>query len=237
LDPQAVATREIAEDFRDVLEKLVNARIEGANVVKEHAGDKQLRETLGSAVNAKRQLYKSTANRMLSRASDELTANDYVALGYEYQLDSEFDKAKECYLNALDKPQTSRLERVNVLRSLGALYLTSTVLHDRGKGEGYFRDAVQLTNGLTDDYSRYTTGYTHEVLGMALMSNRYPEWRASIESARESYEAMSPSNILRQFALDSLELRLQQTGYGVPIPPALTPPRAHDAAVVEQSSR
>lgn len=217
-------TRETAEDFHDVLEKLLDTRIQTIKVVEEHSTNVARREALGAALNAKRQLYMSTANRILRRASDELTANDYLALGFEYQQDSEFETAEKWYLTALQLPEQSNMERVAIQRSLGGLYLSQTVLHDRVRGEKYFRDALELTNGQTDDNSRYTTGYTHEFLGMALMANRYPEWKGSIDSARENYEAMSPANVVRQWAIDSLNLRLQQTGHGVPVPPPQSPP-------------
>jgi len=221
-------TQETADTFREMIEKLVDARIVSTNVFSENSRDVARREFLSAAVNAKRQLYKSTAHRMLARASKELTANDYLALGYEYQQDAEFEPAQQCYLAALKLRGKSRLEEVNVRRHLGALYLSPTVLHDRERGERYFREAIGLTSGQTDDYSRYSTGYTEEMLSMSLLANRYPGSEAAIQAARASYEAMDSRNVLRQAAIDSLNLRLQPTGQVIPVPPSTTPPRPPD---------
>ena len=138
---------------------------------------------------------------------------------------AEFEPAQQCYLAALKLRGKSRLEEVNVRRHLGALYLSPTVLHDRERGERYFREAIGLTSGQTDDYSRYSTGYTEEMLSMSLLANRYPGSEAAIQAARASYEAMDSRNVLRQAAIDSLNLRLQPTGQVIPVPPSTTPPR------------
>jgi hypothetical protein len=230
-------TQEIADNFREVIEKLVDARIAGANIYREYSADIATLEALSAAVNAKRQLYKSTANRMMERASEELTAIDYVTLGYEYEVDAEFEKAEECYLAALTLPEKSTLEKVNMLRNLGRLYLSPTALHNRDRGEQYFRDAIALTNGQADDYSRYLTGFTQEMLSMALLASRYPEWDASSESAQENYEAMSAGNVLRQAAIDSRALRLKQVALGVPVPPSTTPPRSPDVVAAQSPAR
>jgi tetratricopeptide (TPR) repeat protein len=225
--------RESAAAFREVLQKLVDLRIQVNSTFREYADDAGTREFLSGALNVKRQLYKATAAGILVRASDELAANDYVTLGYEYQNDSEFENARSCYLAALEKTGDSRLDRVNVLRNLGALLLQPTTLHDRSTAEGYFREAVELSNGQPDDYSRYTTGYTYEMLGIGLLANRYPEWRPAIQAARENYEAMTPTNSLRQAALDSLDLRQGSAGLAFAIPPTKSPPSPADAAALE----
>ncbi|MDX6676879.1 MAG: hypothetical protein QOE31_931 [Solirubrobacteraceae bacterium] len=221
-----------ADEFRDVLQSLVDLRIQTNTVFREHSDDAATREFLSGALNVKRQLHKATAARILDRAAGELTANDLATLGFEYQNDSEFGQAMACYERALERTGESRLERVNVLRSLGGLLLLPTPLHDRTTGEGYFREAIGLTNGQPDDYSRYTTGYTYEMLGMGLLMHRYPEGRAALDAARENYEAMAPANFLRQAALASLDLRRGQAGLAVPLPPAKPPPNPTDAAAL-----
>lgn len=221
-----------ADEFRDVLQSLVDLRIRTYEDELRWAQDAGPREFLSGALNVKRQLYKATAARMLNRASSELTANDFATLGYEYQSDSEFRDALRCYEEALARAVESTIERVSVLRNLGGLLLQPTTLHNRARGEGYFREAISLTNGQTDDYSRYTTGYTYEMLGMGLLANRYPDWREAIETARENYEAISPTNPLRQYALDGLELRKSQSGVAVAVPPDKPPPNRFDPDVL-----
>jgi tetratricopeptide (TPR) repeat protein len=224
----------MADEFRDVLQKLVDLRIKSNDTFRAHADDAATREFLSSALNAKRQLYKATAARILDGASAELAANDYATLGYEYQNDSEFEAALECYLEALARTRTSesRLERVNVLRSLGMLLLLPTALHDRARGERYLREAIELTSGQSDDYSRYTTGYTYDMLAMGLLAGRYPDWKDAADAARQNYEAMSPNNPLRQAALDSLNLRQAQTT--APVLAPKPPPSPADAASLER---
>jgi tetratricopeptide (TPR) repeat protein len=227
-----------AEDFREVLEKLVDARIQLFGVMQQHAHDTYGRETLSFAINAKRQLYKSTAARMLKTAKDELTANDCATLGQEYQSDSEFENALMCYEAALDHVGGSVLEHVNALRSLGGFYLAPSTLHDRAQGEDRYRQAVALLDcGDDDDYNRYQLGLTHESWGLGLAA-RYPGWQEHVDRAREYYESMSVANPLRGYALESLELHLaQRTAQAAPIapppqqqqPPA-TPPAARSRA-------
>ena len=217
-------TAETADEFRAVLQHLIDLRMQWADVSERYRQDPATMEFLSGALNGKRQLYKSTATRMLARASTELTANDYSTLGYEYQADSEFASARRCYELALGKVGESLIERVVVLRSLGGLLLLPTTLLDRSTGEGYLREAVALTNGLTDDNSRFTTGYTYELLGMALWTNRYPEWKLAIAAARENYEAMSLTNPQRASALENL--RRRQDGVVAPmLPPKASPER------------
>jgi hypothetical protein len=222
-----------ADEFRNVLQQLVDLRIQLNDIFREYANDAQTREFVSSALNTKRQLYKATAARILDRAAGDLAANDFATLGFEYQNDSEFGNALKCYRRALEITGDSQLERVNVLRNIGALLLQPTTLHDRRAGEAYFREAIDLTNGQTDDYSRYTTGYTYEMLAMGLLVNRYPEWREALASAREHYEAMTLTNPLRQAAIDSLNIR-QGTEALATVPPATTPPPSPaDAAALE----
>jgi hypothetical protein len=222
-----------ADEFRNVVQQLVDLRIQVNSVFREYANDTQTREFVSSALNVKRQLHKATAARILKRAAGELAANDFAALGYEYQSDSEFGDALRCYQRALERTADSQLERVNVLRSLGALLLQPTTLHDRRAGEAYFREAIELTNGQTDDYSRYTTGYTYEMLAIGLLVNRYPEWRVALATAGEHYEAMTSENPLRQAAIDSLNMR-RATAVPATLPPATKPlPNPADAAALE----
>lgn len=219
-------TSETAEDFRAVVEKLVDARMQLFGVMRQYAQDTAGRETLSYAINAKRQLYKSTAARMLERAKDELTANDYATLGQEYQQDSEFESALACFKRALEHVGDSVLEHVNALRSLGWAYLAPSTLHDRAEGERCYRKAAELLDrGEDDDYNRYQLGLTHENWGFGL-AGRYPDWHEHVDLAREHYESMSTANPLRGYALESLDMHLaqQQGAQPVAIPPARQPP-------------
>jgi len=218
-----------AEDFREVLEKLVDARIQLFGVMQQHAHDTYGRETLSFAINAKRQLYKSTAARMLESAKDELTANDCATLGQEYQSDSEFENALMCFKAALDHVGGSVLEHANALRSLGGFYLAPSTLHDRAQGEDCYRQAVTLLDrGDDDDYNRYQLGLTHENWGLGL-APRYPGWQEHVDRAREYYESMSAANPLRGYALESLDLHLTQRGtQAAAIPPQPPTPPSPD---------
>jgi tetratricopeptide (TPR) repeat protein len=181
-------------------------------------------EALSSALNNKRQLYKSTVRQMVGRVADSLTAYDYMTLGFEHQQDAEIEKAQEYYASALAVEEQDEIERVTALRYLGALFLSLTKYHDRAKGDAYYREAVEITYGKMDDYSRYTTGYTYEQWAIALAANRYPEYRRHFEAAREHYEAMHQTNQLRSTALKAFELRLARVMEGLPVPPAPVKP-------------
>ena len=225
-----------ADEFRDVVQKLVDLRIEWFSIQRTYADDPALdpearraaawaRDTVYGALNNKRQLHKATAARIMSKAADQLTPDDYVTLGFEYQADAELRNALDCYQRALARTDPARpMQHVNVLRSLGGLLLLpGTPLHNRSEAEGYLRDAISLTNGQTDDSSRYATGWSYEMLGLGLKSNRYPEWRAALQTAIENYEAMSPANALRQQAIDRVRF-YQADGTPGFVPPSTKPP-------------
>jgi tetratricopeptide (TPR) repeat protein len=227
---------ESTDAFRAAVQSLVDLRITGIGFMREYADDVRARDYVNSAINNKRQLHKATAARIMSRVSSQLTADDYITLGSEYEADSEFENALDCYREALRKTADSqRVQRVTVLRSLGGLLLQPTRLQDRTKGETYFRDAIELTNGQTDDYSRYTTAYTYETLGMALLQNRFPEWRQMIDTAREYYEAMAPENELRQDSINNLNARLG-TGPALPPPPTNLPRSPAEIAALDATN-
>lgn len=147
-------------------------------------------------------LYKSTATRILARASGELSANDYAILAYEYWSDSEYPSALRYYQSALRRIGGGKMERLAVLRSLGALLLQPSDFRDPALAKRYFSEALGMTAGLPDDYSRYTTGYTHEMFGFGLLllagsdptSRESAHWQNELGDARRCYEEIAPMN-------------------------------------------
>src|SRR5450755_3549654 len=110
---------ETADEFRNVLEKIIDVRIKWNDAMRQYAKDPKALESIGQALNAKRQLYKSTATRILDRADHELTANDYATLAYEYASDSEYSSALRYYERAVKRTGEGKMERIAVLRSFG----------------------------------------------------------------------------------------------------------------------
>lgn len=182
------------------------------------------KEALSGALNARRLLLKSTAAQMVDRIREGLLVNDYLVLGYQHQLDSDFHRARQYYERALDVARDDVMGQINALRSLGSLCLSATPFHDPEKGDRYFERALELSRHNIDEYSIYTTGHTLESWGWALVGANHPAGLDRVQQAAETYARMSTANPLRDSALAALEHRraLAEAGSSQPIAPTET---------------
>lgn len=145
------------------------------------------KEALSGALNARRLLLKSTAAQMVDRIREDLLVNHYLVLGYEHQLDSDFHRARQYYERALDVARDDVMGEINALRSLGSRCLSATPFHDPEKGDRYFERALELSRHNIDEYSIYTTGYTLESWGWALVGANHPAGLDRVQQAAETY--------------------------------------------------
>lgn len=76
---------------------------------------------------------------------------------------------------------------INALRSLGSRCLSATPFHDPEKGDRYFERALELSRHNIDEYSIYTTGYTLESWGWALVGANHPAGLDRVQQAAETY--------------------------------------------------
>ena len=206
--------RETAINFREVLEKLIMMRMESARIWAEFQDPNLIhtKEMLSAALNARRLLLKSTAAQMVERINDGLLADDYLTLGAEHQIDSDYLNALGYFQKALSVKNSSLTSQINAHRSIGSLYLSAPPLRNLEQAEHHWQKALSLSANRQDDYSKYTTGYTLEQWGWNLMGANFPGGEDKIEKATETYKSMSfQAGPLRDSAIAALKQRQKIT--------------------------
>lgn len=157
-----------------------------------------------SQMNNKRVIWIDAAESLVDQLGKHVSSSEYQTLAMQKWSDSEFEKAKQYYVKALDAAK-DRFGQTVALRSLGSFYLQCPPMRNLEQGREYFKTAVATLGNPTDDYSNYLMGFTYEMWAYGDQFNNLLNERAEhIKRAREYYSTMSPINPLRDSALSNL---------------------------------
>ncbi len=207
--PERIASKK--EELRNTLIALVDLREHYQTEVPK-IQNPQLKESAGLFINQKMTIYLQTAEALVDQVPKHIFSFEYGTLAYEFWLNSSFTQAEKFYRNAV-KVSCSTLAKVTSLRGLGSYYFGQGPHHDFDNGRRCFQEATDLIKNPTDDYSKYTLGYTYQLWGLAERSNGFvAEGEQKIDRARKYYEDLSFDNPLREQALEWLEVKVQPPG-------------------------
>lgn len=155
----AKTTRELREELKEQIEKLIDLRSEFNRKLSEFQTEYE-REVFGGLTNTKKSIYLESAE-YLARRLPRITSAEWMVLGNEHHMDSNFAKAAQLFTLAVRAAQTSSaVAKIAALRALaGAQMFVSS--SGAKEGRQTFQQAVNLIADRKDPYSIYTNAFTH----------------------------------------------------------------------------
>jgi hypothetical protein len=154
--------RELREEFRVGLEKLVDIRSEIETDLPKITPDGQ-RIVMGQLLNTKRLIYLAVATSLEPKVFRHITYSEYNILALEYRLDEDYVRAEK-YLKqgtiAAYLKGTTLPNRITAYRALGDHYYLPSV-RDFSKGREAFQIAIELAANNADEYVQFCIAHTY----------------------------------------------------------------------------
>jgi len=155
----AKTLREKREELKEMIEKLVDFRSElGAKYGT--FTTEQERESFASSLNIKRSIYLESSE-YLARQLPHVTTAEWIVLGTEYMLESNYIKAETLFRRSIDAARkTSLTTRVIAARALAGAQIFQGG-EDLERRRHSYQNATAMLTGQKDPFSLYTLIYTY----------------------------------------------------------------------------
>jgi hypothetical protein len=147
--------REKRDELRGLMEKLIALR-EELDFRISRLPDAWERQEYGKTLNQKRTIYLQSAETLAAQLGDSVSSPEYLVLGRENLLESDFVQAIEYYkravkVSARDSPANKGAAR----RALASCYFMKEPFKNIAEGRRQFRALLEILSGSTDPYSLF----------------------------------------------------------------------------------
>jgi tetratricopeptide (TPR) repeat protein len=155
----AKTLREQREELKEMIEKLIDFRSE-LNMKYAAFKTEQEQEQFSSAWNVKKSIYLESSE-YLARQLPHVTPAEWIVLGNEYMLESNFVKAEVLFQRSLASARkTSLITQVGAVRALAGAQMSQGG-EGVERGRRSYQQATAMLIRQKDPYSLYTMAYTY----------------------------------------------------------------------------
>lgn len=154
--------REKREELRNIVEKLIDLR---ATYDKERLFIKdEERLMFGDQYGKIFMVYLQAADQLIESLNKKIISPiQYFIIGYEFEIEGDFSRAKKYYENAHDvSAKTSIKNQETILRALAAFYYRKGLYWNIQLGRSYYQKAIDLFDGKNDEYLVFLKGFVYK---------------------------------------------------------------------------
>lgn len=196
------------EEFRDALEKLVEAKITFVELTQSAPTFERDQVDILVETNRQIQLEKCLALlQEIERLGGNAPISGLLYVGWELAIDGEFTQAEVLYRRALENENSSQKMRIGALSSMASLHSTpGHVLTDHEQARSYWKGILRLLGERTDENAHDMQGRTYLNWYVAEKFNGNDDEAEELLSlAIHEYQKLHPNNPLRIARLAMVE--------------------------------